>query len=83
MDSQNVGCSVSSEGMVNIVNDDEMDNDDVDDTSMAVDEERLNKDKSPFEQKFIRDHRPLFSETLNPDSYMHCLPMTIKLRENL
>ena len=59
------------------------DDDDVDDTSKVMDEELLIKQKSPFEQKFIRDHKPLFSETLNPDPYISGPPMTIKLKGKL
>ena len=42
----------------------------------------INK-KSPYEQKFIREFRELFSETLNLSRYLKCPPMKIKLRQAL
>ena len=39
--------------------------------------------KSPYEQKFIRDHRSLFSETLKPSRFLCCPPMKIKLKQAL
>ena len=66
------------EGKENIVNDEEDDDNDVDCTSPVVDEKALIKQKIPFEQKFIREHRNLFSETLNPNRYMSCPPMQKK-----
>ena len=48
-----------------------------------VDEEALIKQKSPYEQKFIREHRELFSKTLNPSRYLRCPPMKIKLKQSL
>ena len=36
------------------------------DSSPKVDEEALIRQKSPYVQKFIRDHKSLFSETLKP-----------------
>ena len=49
----------------------------------AIDEEELIKTKSPYEQKFIREFRQLFSETLNPSRYLKCPPMKIKLKQAL
>ena len=49
----------------------------------AIDEEELIKMKSPYEQKFIREFRQLFSETLNPSRYLKCPPMKIKLKQAL
>merc|ERR1712089_90530 len=49
----------------------------------AVDEEELIKMKSPYEQKFIREFRQLFSKTLNPSRYLKCPPMKIKLKQAL
>ena len=40
------------------------------DTDHKVDEEELISRKSPYEQKFIREFRKLFSETLNPSRYL-------------
>ena len=37
--------------------------------------------KSPYEQKFIREHRELFSESLNLSRYLKCPPMKIKLKQ--
>ena len=48
-----------------------------------MDEETLIKQKTPYEQKFIREHRALFSETLNPSRYLKCPPMKIKLKQSL
>ena len=39
-------------------------------TDPKVDEEELISKKSPYEQKFIREFRQLFSETLNPLRYL-------------
>ena len=36
------------------------------DTDKKIDEEELISKKSPYEQKFIKEFRQLFSETLNP-----------------
>ena len=63
--------------------DDDGDEDDVDDTGLCVDEEALIREKSPYEQPFIRDHRLLFSETLSPDRYLRCPPMRMKLKNKL
>ena len=49
----------------------------------AINEEELIKTKSPYEQKFIREFRQLFSETLNPSRYLKCPPMKIKLKQAL
>ena len=49
-------------------------------TDRDVDEETLIKQKSPYEQKFIREHRKLFSETLDLSRYLKCPPMKIKLK---
>ena len=51
---------------------DDVDGDDNAGSNSKVDEEELIKTKSPYEQQFIRAHRSLFSETLNPKSYMLC-----------
>ena len=51
------------------------DDDDGDDnagSNSKVDEEELIKTKSLYEKQFIRAHRSLFSETLNPKRFMHC-----------
>ena len=42
------------------------DMDGIDETDRNVDEEALIKQKSSYEQKFIKEHRELFSKTLNP-----------------
>ena len=39
-------------------------------TDPKVDEDQLISKKSPYEQKFIREFRQLFSETLNPSRYL-------------
>ena len=52
-------------------------------SSPRVDEEALIRQKSPYEQKFIRDHRSLFSETLKPSRFLRCPPMKIKLKQAL
>ena len=52
-----------------------------DSTSPKVDEEALIRQKSPYVQKFIRDHKSLFSETLKPSRFLHCPPMKIKLKQ--
>ena len=52
-------------------------------SSPKVDEESLIRQKSPYEQKFIRDHRSLFSESLKPSRFLHCPPMKIKLKQAL
>ena len=44
--------------------DDWVDGDDGAEFSSKVDEESLIRQKSPYEQKFIRAHRSLFNETL-------------------
>ena len=48
-----------------------------------MDEDELISKKSPYEQKFIREFRQLFSETLNPSRYLCCPPLRIKLRQAL
>ena len=48
-----------------------------------IDEEELINTKSKYEQKFIREFRQLFSETLNPSRYLKCPPMKIKLKQAL
>ena len=53
------------------------------DADPKVDKEELINKKSPYEQKFIREFRELFSETLNPSRYLKCPPMKIKLRQAL
>ena len=53
------------------------------DSSPKVDEEALIRQKSPYVQKFIRDHKSLFSETLKPSRFLHCPPMKIKLKQAL
>ena len=55
----------------------------IDETDRDVDEETLIKQKSPYKQKFIREHRKLFSETLDPSRYLKCPPMKIKLKQSL
>ena len=62
---------------------DDVDGDDNTGSNSKVDEEELIKTKSPYEQKFIREHRSLFSKTLNPKRYMHCPPMKIRLKQAL
>ena len=47
-------------------NDDDADGDNDVRSSPEVDEESLIYQKSAYEQKFLRAHRSLFSETLNP-----------------
>ena len=64
-------------------NDDDADRDDDVRSSPEVDEESLINQKSAYEQEFIRAHRSLFSETLNPGRYLCCPPMHIKLRQAL
>ena len=44
----------------------EEDTDGIDEMDKDVDEESLINQKTPYKQKFIRKHRGLFSETLNP-----------------
>ena len=44
------------------------------DTDKKIDEEELISKKSPYEQKFIREFRQLFSETLNPSRYLRFPP---------
>ena len=61
----------------------EEDNDGIDKMDKDVDEESLIKQKTHYEQKFIREHRGLFSETLNPSRYLKCPPMKIKLKQSL
>ena len=48
------------------------DMDGIDETDRDIDEEALIKQKSSYEQKFIREHRKLFSETLDPSRYLKC-----------
>ena len=55
----------------------------IDEMDSDVDEETLIQQKSPYEQKFIREHRQLFSESLNPSRYLKCPPMKIKLKQSL
>ena len=62
---------------------DDEDPDGIDETDRDVDEETLIKQKTPYEQKFIREHRALFSENLNPSRYLKCPPMKIKLKQSL
>ena len=54
--------------------DDLVDEDEGAESSPKVDEESLIRQKSPYEQKFIRDHRSLFSETLKPSRFLCCPP---------
>ena len=42
----------------------------IDEADRDVDEETLIKQKSPYKQKFIREHRQLFSESLDPSRYL-------------
>ena len=63
-----------------VANDDGDDGDDYARSCSEVDEEALIRQKSPYEQKFIRAHRSLFSETHNPNRYLHYPPMRIKLK---
>ena len=51
------------------------------DTDKKVNEEELISKKSPYQQRFIREFRQLFSETLNPSRYLRCPPMKIKLKQ--
>ena len=55
--------------------DDDFDGDDNAGSNSKVDEEELIKTKSLYEQKFIREFRSLFRETLNPKRFMKCPPM--------
>ena len=64
-------------------NDDDFDGDDNAGSNSKVDEEELIKTKTPYEQKFIREFRSLFSETLNPERFMKCPPMQIRLKQAL
>ena len=57
--------------------DDDFDGDDNAGSNSKVDEEELIKTKTLYEQKFIREFRSLFSETLNPKRFMKCPPMQI------
>ena len=59
------------------------DEESIDERDSDVDEETLIQQKSPYEQKFIREHRQLFSESLNPSRYLKCPPMKIKLKQSL
>ena len=61
--------------------DDNFDGDDNARSSSEVDEEELIKTKTPYEQKFIREFRSLFSKTLNPERFMKCPPMQICLKK--
>ena len=62
---------------------DDFDGDDNTGSNSKVDEEELIKTKSPYEQKFKREYRSLFSETLNPERFMKCPPMRICLKKAL
>ena len=53
------------------------------DADKKINEEELISKKSPYEQKFIKEFRQLFSETLNPLRYLRCPPMKIKLKQAL
>ena len=55
--------------------DDNFDGDDNAGSGSEVNEEELIKTKTPYEQKFIREFRSLFRETLNPERFMKCPPM--------
>ena len=66
-----------------VANDDDDDGDDNAGSSSEIDEEALIRQKSPYEEKFIRAHRTLFSETLNPGRFLRCPPMSIKLKQTL
>ena len=48
-----------------------------------MDEETLIQQNSPYEQKVLREHRQLFSESLNPSRYLKCPPMKIRLKQSL
>ena len=63
--------------------DDDFDGDDNAGSSSKVDEEELIKTKTLYEQKLIREHRSLFSKTLNPKRFMKCPPMQICLMQAL
>ena len=63
--------------------DDDFDGDDNAGSNSKVDEEELIKTKTPYEQKFIREFRSLFSETLNPKRFMKNPPMWIHLKQAL
>ena len=61
-------------------NDDDFDGDDNAGSSSKVDEEELIETKTQYEQKFIREFRLLFSETLNLKRFMKCPPTKIRLK---
>ena len=61
----------------------EEDIDGIDEMDKDVDEESLINQKTPYEQKFIKEHRGLFSKTLNPSQFLKCPPMKIKLKQSL
>ena len=50
------------------MDDDGEDEDSIDEMDKDVDEETT----SPYKQKFIREHRQLFSKSLNPSRYLKC-----------
>ena len=44
----------------------------IDEMDKDMDEETLIQQNSPYEQKVLREHRQLFSESLNPSRYLKC-----------
>ena len=75
-------CNSANEGEENADDDSEGEGEGAE-SSPKVDEEALIRQKSPYEQKFIRDHRSLFSESLKPSRFLRCPPMKIKLKQAL
>ena len=71
-----------NEGKV-VADDDLADGDDDAGSGSKVDGEFLIRQKSPYEQKFIRANRSLFSETLKPSWFLYCPLMKIKLKQAL
>ena len=65
------------------MDDDEEGEDGINEMERDVDEETLIQQKSPYEQKVIREHRQLFSESLDLSRYLKCPPMKIKLKQSL
>ena len=52
-------------------------------TNPKTNEEELINQKSPYKQKFIREHRQLFSESLDPSRYLKSPPLKIKMKQAL
>ena len=71
------------EGKQEADNDDEYEDGDVNGAGPSIDEEQLIEEKSTYEKSLIRAHRSLFSETLSPDRYLRCPPMSINLEFHL